>query len=69
MQSTNLHVKICRWGGKGKRAKIFFAKLWGFRGWQFDQLEITILRYVLLVVVVVKDFNSIGGYRVNINIE
>ena len=24
---------------------------------------------IVVVVVVVKDFNSIGGYRVNINIE
>ena len=29
MWSTNLHVKICRWGGKGKRATIF-SKGWGF---------------------------------------
>ena len=24
MWPKNLHVKICRWGGKGKRARFFF---------------------------------------------
>ena len=26
-------------------------------------------KFIIVVVVVVKDFNSIGGYRVNININ